>query len=96
MTQPEQDPNEQANISGADLAILVDELKSAKKDAERLDALRKLCGYVEDGSHTHLSIGQDDATGDWYISVGDWAKPKPLQFYGGSLRAALDAAVAAS
>ena len=32
----DQDPNEQANISGADLAILVDELKSAQMHIKEL------------------------------------------------------------
>jgi len=39
MSQPETDPNEQANISGADLAILVDELKLANARLAMLDEL---------------------------------------------------------
>jgi len=31
----EQDPNEQANISGADLALMVDEMEALRADAER-------------------------------------------------------------
>lgn len=36
MSYPEQDPNEQANISGADLAIMVDELNALKAQVNEL------------------------------------------------------------
>jgi hypothetical protein len=36
----EQDPNEQANISGSDLAILIDEIKTLKADLEESDGVR--------------------------------------------------------
>ena len=33
------------------------------------DRLRRLCGYVEDGSSTVVSIFQDDATRMWHIKI---------------------------
>lgn len=50
--------------------------------------LRELLGYVQDGSHTTVSIGQDDATYDWCVTVGK------KTYYRKSLEAAIDAAVA--
>lgn len=38
--------------------------------ANRFDVLRKLCGYVENGSDTTVKILQDDATRDWLMRVG--------------------------
>jgi hypothetical protein len=37
----------------------------------QMDALRSLCGCVEDGSSTVVKIAQDDATKDWVVHVGD-------------------------
>lgn len=37
----EQDPNEQANISGADFALMVDEMNALRADAERYRWLRE-------------------------------------------------------
>lgn len=34
-----------------------------------LQCLRTLCGYVEDGSDTHIIIGQDDATKEWVLRI---------------------------
>lgn len=39
-------------------------------DTQRLDALRELCGYVENGSDTYVNIFQDDATRDWFVKCG--------------------------
>lgn len=36
---------------------------------ELLAGLRRLCGYVEDGSQTYITIAQDDATRDWAIEI---------------------------
>ncbi|EGL63608.1 hypothetical protein AGRO_3677 [Agrobacterium sp. ATCC 31749] len=57
-------------------------------DTVRLDALRDLCGYVENGTDTSVSISQDDATRDWVVRVRNdfWT--------GKSLRDAIDNAVA--
>ena len=47
------------------------EILQWKKDAERLAVLRKLLGYVENGSNTMLKIFQDDATKEYIIKLGD-------------------------
>lgn len=58
----DQDPNEQANISGADLAILIDELKMALAENEELkleleatrplvEQMRKVVGEMRGQSH---------------------------------------------
>jgi hypothetical protein len=39
-------------------------------DAVLLRALRRLCGYYEDGSGTAVTIMQDDATREWVLKVG--------------------------
>lgn len=49
--------------------------------------LRELLGYVQDGSHTTVSIGQDDATYDWCVTVGK------KTYYERSLEGAIDAAL---
>ena len=53
-------------------------------DTQRLDALRTLCGYVENGSDTTVNIYQDDATKDWIVRCGR------EYFYGNCFRSALD------
>lgn len=40
------------------------------RDAKRLNDLRELCGFVEDGSSDVLTIFQDDATRDWSLRLG--------------------------
>lgn len=61
------------------------EANKALEDKDRIDTLRELCGYVEDGSHTRVIIMQDDVTKEWLIRVGDkWPS------HGSSLRAAID------
>ena len=54
----DQDPNEQANISGADLAIMIDELKAAKQtiveQQARIDELgTALCAMVSSAKSQH-------------------------------------------
>ena len=51
----------------AEIERLKAELAEAKKDADRLDGLRELCCYVEDGSSRTVRIFQDEATMDWII-----------------------------
>lgn len=46
-------------------------LSELEEYKQRLDALRELCGYVEDGSDTCVTIGQDDATKDWVLRIGN-------------------------
>lgn len=59
-------------------------------DADRIDGLRKLAGYVENGSDTTVSIFQYDATKSWMVRVG-----KSWPSHGSSLREDIDAALAA-
>ncbi len=55
-------------------------------DALTIKRLEEACGYVEDGSHTTVTISQDDATRSWVVKVGR------RSFYGNSLREALKTA----
>lgn len=64
------------------------ECERLRKDAERLKGLRKLAGFVEDGSNEAVRLYQDDATKDWFVSVGK------RNWFGSSLSAAIDAAIA--
>jgi hypothetical protein len=54
----------------------------------RMVGLRKLLGYVEDGSDTVVKLCQDDATGDYIVQVGK------CNYYAQSFVAALDLAIA--
>lgn len=60
---------------------------SADGDKQRIDGIRKLAGYVEDGSDTTVQIFQDDATRSWLIKAGKDS------WHGSSLRDAIDAAL---
>lgn len=42
----------------------------AHSDAELLESLRIMCGYVENGSEQTVRIFQDDATHEWHLRVG--------------------------
>lgn len=55
----------------------------------RLDGLRELCGAVENGSDTTVTLFQDDATRDWMLRVG-----KGHAEYASSFGAVIDKAVA--
>lgn len=67
-------------------------LRELAKAAERITGLRRLCGYVENGSDTPVSIFQDDATREWFVRVGAPRAGK-MPFHGSSMTAALDAAI---
>jgi len=46
-------------------------LCKAQQDTQRLKDFReKLCGFIEAGEGDFVTIGQDDATGDWCLSFG--------------------------
>ena len=47
-----------------------DKVMKVHGDAELLNNLRRVCGYVENGSSEAVTICQDDATNDWGVSVG--------------------------
>lgn len=57
-----------------------------------LAKLRALMGYVEDGSHTPVTIGQDDATKTFYLRIGGLTNPRAKVYYMGSLKGVIDAA----
>lgn len=42
-----------------------------REAVRRMQGLRELCGYVEDGSDTSVTVFQDDATREWLLRVGD-------------------------
>lgn len=63
-----------AKLRGLRDAFLAESIIGAQKvvnDADLLDQLRQVCGYVENGSSEYVTIGQDDATREWTISIGD-------------------------
>ena len=77
-----------------------DLLTSARKEVTVMDAqkssiatgdaayenLRRCCGYVQNGSQTTVTIGQDDATNTFHVKVGSRA------YWGESLSQALEKA----
>lgn len=58
------------------------------KDDERISALRRMCGYVENGSETTVKIFQDDATREWFVKVGN------REYHDTTMLGALDTAAA--
>lgn len=61
------------------------------EDTARIDGLRALCGFVENGSATHITISLDDATRNFTIHVGP--TQARIWSHGESLREAIDAAI---
>lgn len=59
-------------------------------EVARIRALRELMGYVQDGSHTTVSVGQDDATMEFILSAG---RGPGRWWHGPSLENVLDQAV---
>ena len=57
-----------------------------------LAKLRALMGYVEDGSQTPVTIGQDDATMTFYLRIGRPSDPWTKVYHMGSLKGVIDAA----
>lgn len=57
-----------------------------------LAKLRALMGYVEDGSHTSVTIGQDDATMTFYLRIGRPSDPWTKVYHMGSLKGVIDQA----
>ena len=47
------------------------ELLTARKAVQTLESLRKLMGYVQNGSDETVSLFQDDATMDFMLHVGN-------------------------
>jgi hypothetical protein len=57
-----------------------------------LAKLRALMGYVEDGSQTPVTIGQDDATMTFYLRIGRPSDPWTKVYHMGSLKGVIDQA----
>lgn len=83
-----------AEIATAALAAIRGDVKrpvSVPKntsDAMRLEGLRRLAGYIENGTGTTVKFSQDDATKWWSVWVGkDW-------YFAPTFRDAVDAAIA--
>lgn len=58
----------------------------AMNESELYCALKRLMGYVQNGSSTSVTIFQDDATMDYFVKVGDKC------YYGESLPEAIEKA----
>lgn len=74
------------------IAELEEQIAKLKPDAERLKEIRRMCGYVEDGSDTTVSIFQDDATREWSVRLGPAMKPTGY-YHANSFTGAIDAAI---
>lgn len=64
--------------------LLADTASEAHKiwnDADLLASLRRLCGYIENGSSESIGISQDDATGEWVLRVGPSMSPRVRHFH---------------
>jgi len=59
------------------------------RKAAAFDKLKRLCGYVENGSDTTVKVFQDDATREWFVRVGK--APMDKVSFGPSLLAAIEA-----
>lgn len=62
-------------------------LEEQAKDAARLNGLRELMGYVEDGSSDTVKLFQDDATKSFFVTVGK------KDYYSTSFKGAIDEAL---
>lgn len=70
------------------------ELEEVHQKAAAFDTLRRLCGYVENGTDVTVRICQDDATKTWIVGLGHPASG--LKWCGECLRTALAKAGAAN
>lgn len=77
--------NIDADVAQRFVNSVKDVVTAMNPDTQRLDKLRKACGYVENGSSTSVVIGQDDATKSWIIAGGGRDRG-----YGNDLREAID------
>lgn len=71
-------------------------LSEEQRDAKLLEGLRRLCGYIENGSDTTVRIFQDDATREWGIGLGSGLSPRSKTYYDASFRGALQKAIDAN
>lgn len=64
-----------------------------ERDAACLRKLREICGWVENSSGEGVTIGQDDATRDWFLSVGyDGISGKRRSYTATGFESVIDAA----
>lgn len=49
---------------------------TTEQRANAFQQLRELCGYVENGTCTKVSLCQDDATKYWYVTIGYEREPQ--------------------
>lgn len=59
-----------AYVTLGDVKEIAQELLSARKAVQTLNSLRKLMGYVQNGSDETVYLFQDDATMDYILRVG--------------------------
>lgn len=75
---------------GDEKIILAALSKEAERNSARLRSLRRLCGYIEDGSSQSVTIGQDDATKTWVLRAGN------ASYWANSFEQVIDAATDAA
>lgn len=61
------------------------EHKLADPNTPFVERLRILCGYVENGSDTAVTVFQDDATTTWCVRVGLAFSSTARRYYGSSM-----------
>lgn len=60
--------NEVLKRDRKELRHAIEEVTAGKEQfRKRLQAMRELCGYVENGTDDSIIIGQDDATKTWHV-----------------------------
>lgn len=72
------------DIAAARDKLLADTANEAHRiwnDADLLASLRRLCGYVENGSSESIGISQDDATNEWVLRIGPSMSPRVRHFH---------------
>lgn len=79
-------------LSDAVIAPLADAVDEKFLYEKRIQGLRTLCGYVEDGTDTTIHMFQDDATKEWILKLGDMFKPTG-RWYSSSFTGVIDAAI---
>ncbi len=69
------------------------ELATLREERIRINGLRKLMGYTQDGSSQPVSLFQDDATNAFFVSVGQDGR---RFWHESSFRGAIDKAMEAN
>ena len=72
------------------LKEMAKELLTARQLAQDMKCLRKLMGYVENGSEQTVVLFQDDATRDFFVKTGAYRKEN--SYWGHSLHEAIQKA----